>query len=441
MLREMSILRISFRVGGALYGALERKRKLQPGMTGMDEKNVEGVSAWVVARGLAGDSEVALLHGFCEHCLDAGLELSRGMALIDTLHPVHEGRVFYWDRDKAVAAPVVEYGPTDPGRTAGGWQDSPFFHLLQSGDSELRLRLESGETTGFPIIDQLQQEGQTDYIAIINRFDPDNAIGEMDCFYSRWTTTRPGGFADADIEALRRLVPVLGLAIKSVSLARVAESLVEAYLGRDAGRRVLQGRMSRGVVEKIHTVLWFSDMRDYTSISEDMASDQLIPLLDDYAEAAISAIHGAGGDVLKLMGDGILAIFTADDPREASHSALRAEADLRLRLAALGQRRSAENMAVASIYLGLHIGDVFYGNIGSKDRLDFTVVGEAVNETSRISSMCSSVGRDVLFSSAFRAALPDEDKPKLVSIGRYALRGVRRAQELFTLDPEAGGAT
>ena len=93
-------------------------------------------------------------------------------------------------------------------------------------------------------------------------------------------------------------------------------------------------------------------------------------------------------------------------------------------------------MPVASIYVGIHIGDVFYGNIGSKDRLDFTVVGEAVNETSRISSMCSSVGRDVLFSSAFRAALPDEDKPKLVSIGRYALRGVRRAQELFTLDPE-----
>ena len=96
-------------------------------------------------------------------------------------------------------------------------------------------------------------------------------------------------------------------------------------------------------------------------------------------------------------------------------------------------------MPVASIYVGIHIGDVFYGNIGSKDRLDFTVVGEAVNETSRISSMCSSVGRDVLFSSDFRAALPDEDKPKLVSIGRYALRGVRRAQELFTLDPEITG--
>ena len=254
----------------------------------------------------------------------------------------------------------------------------------------------------FAVIDELRPEGHTDYIAMVQRFGQEAAIGEMDCFLSRWLTTQPGGFSDADIAALRRLVPLLGLAIKSTSLARVAESLVETYLGRDAGRRVLAGRMSRGSVDKIHAVLWFSDIRGYTALSEDMASDQLIPLLDDYAEAVISAVHGAGGDVLKLIGDGVLAIFAADDPAAASRSALQAEAALQLNLAALKERRAAAQMPVASIYIGIHIGDVFYGNIGSKDRLDFTVVGEAVNETSRISSMCSSVGRDVLFSSDFR---------------------------------------
>ena len=203
---------------------------------------------------------------------------------------------------------------------------------------------------------------------------------------------------------------MLGLAIKSTSLARVAASLVETYLGRDAGRRVLAGRMSRGVVEKIHAVLWFSDIRDYTALSEDMASDQLIPLLDDYAEAVISAVHGAGGDVLKLIGDGVLAIFAADDPAAASRSALQAEAGFGSTLPRSRSVAPRRRLPIASIYIGIHIGDVFYGNIGSKDRLDFTVVGEAVNETSRISSMCSSVERDVLFSSAFRAALPDEDK-------------------------------
>jgi adenylate cyclase len=402
----------------------------------MDRDDIDRIAAWLADRGLAGDGELALLQGFCQRCVEAGLALSRAVAIIDTLHPVYEGRAFFWDRDRPLATPVSEYGPSDDGSYSEEWQRSPFYYLLQSEDTELRRRLDAGETDDFPLLAELRAEGQTDYFAMIQRFNREAAIGEMDCFMSRWSTAQPGGFTDADLAALRRLVPMLGLAIKSTSLARVAESLVEAYLGRDAGRRVLQGRMSRGVVEKINAVLWFSDMQGYTALSESIASDQLIPLLDDYAEAVISAVHGAGGDVLKLIGDGILAIFTADDPEEACCSALRAEAELRLRLAELNQRREAEGRPTTSIYLGLHIGDVFYGNIGSKDRLDFTVVGQAVNEVSRIASMCSSADRDVLFSAAFRASLPEAEGAKLVSVGRYALRGVGRAQELFTLDPE-----
>ena len=173
-------------------------------------------------------------------------------------------------------------------------------------------------------------------------------------------------------------------------------------------------------------------------MSESIGSDQLIPLLDDYAETVINAIHGAGGDVLKLIGDGILAIFTAEDPGEACRAALAAEADLRLQLVALNERRAAEERPTTVAYLGLHIGDVFYGNIGSRDRLDFTVVGQAVNEASRIAALCSSADRNVLVSSAFHAALPAPDRARLVSVGRYALRGVRRAQELYTLDVDPG---
>ena len=404
----------------------------------MDDKSINEIADWLVARGLAGDDEVSLLHGFCERCVAAGMGLTRGVAIIDTLHPVYEGRAFFWAGDKQLETAVSEYGPSEEGENVEGWHRSPFYHLLRSGKSEMRRRLEAGETKDFEVLGELQSEGQTDYLAMIQRFDREAAIGEMDCFLSRWLTARPGGFSDAEVAALRRLVPALGLAIKSASLARVAESLVEAYLGRDAGRRVLQGKMSRGTVEKINAVLWSSDIQGYTPLSETIASDQLIPLLDDYAEAVISAVHGAGGDVLKLIGDGILAIFTADDSVAACQAALRAEADLRTRLSALNQRRAAENRPVASIYLGLHIGDVFYGNIGSKDRLDFTVVGQAVNEVSRIAAMCRSADRDVLFSSDFRATLPERERPVLVSVGRYALRGVARVQELFTRDHEMG---
>ena len=163
----------------------------------------------------------------------------------------------------------------------------------------------------------------------------------------------------------------------------------------------------------------------------------MIPLLNDYAEAVISAIDDAGGDVLKLIGDGILAIFKADDPAQACRCALDAEADLRRRLASLNARRAAEGRPVTTVYLGLHIGAVFYGNIGSESRLDFTVVGPAVNEVSRIAALCRSADRGVLLSSDFRSAAPAEARDHIVSVGRYALRGVGKAQELFTLDETA----
>jgi adenylate cyclase len=409
----------------------------------MDKRDVDAIAAWLSEKGLEGEGEIALLHGFCERCQAAGLAIGRAIVIIDTLHPIYEGRGFRWREDDSDEQPLLEF-TRDIGGSTEGWQSSPFYHLIQKGGGELRCRLHAGETAGFSAIEELGAEGQTDYFASVYLFAPDAILGEMDNLASRWTTAQPGGFSDDEVAALRYLTPLLGLAIKSASLARVPAAVVETYLGRDAGRRVLAGRMSRGIAETLHAVLWFSDMRGYTTLSETIASDQLIPLLNDYAEAVITAVHGAGGDVLKLMGDGTLAIFTDADPAKACVAAMRAEADLRLRLAALNQRRSDAGQPVSTIYLGLHVGDVFYGNIGSPDRLDFTVVGQAVNEASRIASMCRSVDRHVLFSPSFYELLPAEEQAKLVSVGRFALRGVGRAQELFTLDPElvaAGDAT
>ncbi|MBL8576919.1 MAG: adenylate/guanylate cyclase domain-containing protein [Mesorhizobium sp.] len=404
----------------------------------MVDAEIATIADWTVKRGLAGDDEISLLHGFCDRCVAAGISITRGLAIMDTLHPVYEGRVFFWNGDKPLETPMAQYGPSNvDGDDATNWVNSPFYHLLQSGEDEMHRRLDTIEKAEFTVMEELRLEGQTDWFAMVQRFDKEAAIGEMDCFMSRWTTNRKGGFSDSDLAGLRRLVPVLGLAIKSASLMRVAQSLAEAYLGRDPGRRVLEGRVSRGAAERINAVIWFSDMQGYTKLSESIESDQLIPFLNDYAEIVITSVHGAGGDVLKLMGDGVLAIFTADGSAEACAAALRAEADMRRKHAELNLRRVASGLPVSSVYLGLHTGDVFYGNIGSKDRLDFTVVGQAVNETSRIASMCRSADRDVLFSSDFRDALPSQDRERLVSVGRYALRGVGRAQELFTLDPEA----
>jgi adenylate cyclase len=225
------------------------------------------------------------------------------------------------------------------------------------------------------------------------------------------------------------------LALKCASLARIAKTLVETYLGRDAGRLVLHGQIARGVTDRIRAVLWYSDLRSFTHITETADPEQIIPFLNDYSEAIISSIYEAGGDVLKLIGDGTLAIFKEEDPSQACRCALKAEQLMRSRIGALNRDRTAASLPVADAYLGLHIGEVFYGNIGSQDRLDFTVVGPAVNEVSRIAALCRSVERDVLVSSAFFEATSISEQKFLVSVGRYALRGVNRPQELFTLDP------
>jgi adenylate cyclase len=201
------------------------------------------------------------------------------------------------------------------------------------------------------------------------------------------------------VAAIEELLPPLAIVLKSCALTRIAQTLVETYLGRDAGRRVLGGRISRGAVERISTALWFSDLRDFTRIAEAVAPDQLIPFLGEHAETVIDAIHAAGGDVLKLIGDGTLAIFSGSDPAEACRAALAAAERAITAIAVLGERRASYGLASTKLYLGLHFGDVFFGNIGSRERLDFTVVGPAVNEVSRIASMCRSLDQPVLISS------------------------------------------
>jgi adenylate cyclase len=403
----------------------------------MTEAEIAKLASWLAKVGLEGRTETVLVEGFCQRAVAAGLPLARAIVFIDTLHPIHEGRAFRWEREKPEAT-LTEYGRSTEGEAAERWRTSPWFRMLEDGDSLLRRRIPTDGELEFPMFADLRMAAITEFVAVLNRFAADGAIGEMDSFYSSWMTDRAEGFSDDEVAALKRLTPFLGLAIKSVSLARIAETLVETYLGRDAGRRVLQGRIARGVADRIKTVLWFSDLRNYTRISDTSAPEQIIPLLNDYAEAVVTAIHENSGDVLKLIGDGVLAIFPAEDRARACAAALKAAKEARTAVEALNVRRLAEGLPATDMYLGLHLGVVFYGNIGSQERLDFTVVGPAVNEVSRIAAMCRSVDQPILISENFVESFAGERRP-FVSVGRYALRGVGKPQELFTLDAGASG--
>jgi len=397
---------------------------------------MSAVSAWVTEAGLLGRSESELMAGFCRRVVDAGIPLARALVILDTLHPIYEGRAFRWTVDAPHTAEAVDYGRTNEGEAAENWQRSHFFYLLQSGERALRRRLAAGEPADYPTIAQARDEGMTDYLALIHRFAAEGVIGEMDCVYSAWATDAAEGFDETAVAALEGLAPFLNLAVKSAALARMAGTLAETYLGRDAGRRVMSGRIVRGVAEKIGAVLWQSDLRSYTHISESVAPEEIIPFLNDYAEIVVAAIHGHGGDVLKLIGDGTLAIFAGDARQEACLAALAAASRLRENTQKLTRTRSEAGLPTTQVYLALHVGDVFYGNVGSKDRLDFTVIGPAVNEVSRILAMSRSVEQDVLLSASFAGALGRRARDRLVSVGRYALRGVAQPQELFTVEPD-----
>jgi adenylate cyclase len=295
------------------------------------------LSDFIVEAGLAGASESELLRGFCTRLVAAGVPLQRSSVIIDTLHPLYEGRIFLWDAGQGDSTETREYGPTP----AESWQRSVFYHLLQTGGSLFRRNFARGDAADFERVAEVRAEGVTDYVALVTRLGAETAIGEMDCIYSAWTTKAPEGFSDEQVAGLAKVVPSLALSLKCASLSGIATTLVETYLGRDAGRRVLSGRIARGVADEIGAVLWFSDLRDYTGISDAAEPHQIIPFLNDYADAVISAIHEAGGDVLKLIGDGTLAIFRADDASHACLCALKAERLAGERVAALNTRRAA----------------------------------------------------------------------------------------------------
>jgi adenylate cyclase len=406
----------------------------------MQDKDIISISQWLSDQGLKGTTVNALVAEFCRRCNAAGLPISYALVLIDTLHPDFEGNALEWDATEPDADRLTSYQFTSEGHAKETWEASIFYHMLTSGESERRLAFAKGEPADFFRLDILRDQGHSDYVALLHRFTQSGSIGQMDCLFSHWTTRRPEGFSDEDLRDLRILLPTLALAVKSVSTLSIIRTLANVYLGRDAGDKVVNGQIIRGAVESIDAVIWYSDLKNFTSISDQAEPSQIIPFLNDYAGLILDAIHRHGGSVLKLMGDGVLAIFTAADMADACDFAMNAGADMRHELGILNGKREAGGEPTTGIYLGLHVGRVFYGNIGSRDRLDFTVVGPAVNEASRIAALCRSIGHDTLLSDDFAAACVAHRREKLAALGEFSLRGVEEPKRLFTVAKPAGSA-
>ncbi len=386
---------------------------------------------WIVSKGLEGTSETHLLEGLCAHLTAAGLPLLRVNISQPTLHPVIGGHMFIWQRETGTAH--QEDWQRNVAEAGADYSRSPFEHMMSSGIQRLRCTLATGEGCDeFPMLERFRGAGATDYFALQTDFGDARSLGPARYILTSWLADAPEGFDESHIEAIELLSPALALAVKGTSTYRIARSVIETYLGRDASRRVLGGTIERGAGETIRAALWYSDLEGFTKLADTTPRDQLLGLLHDYFECIVTTVHEYQGEVLKFIGDGLLAMFNLSNDAASCRAALEAADRVSGRVAELSARRRADGLPVTRYSLALHLGDVLYGNIGARDRLDFTVVGPAVNETSRIEAMCRALDQELVISSAFaQAAMGSSDR--LVSLGRYVLRGVRKPQELFTL--------
>jgi len=369
-----------------------------------------------------------VLTELCERLCAAGLPLWRVTVFVRTLHPEIVGRRFVWHPDTGT---VVTDGSFEL-LERQSFLNSPMVQVSKTGEA-LRRRLADPDCVmDYPILHDLRTEGVTDYFVAPLHFSD----GEV--HFSSWSTRQPGGFTDAEIEAIEAVIAPLARIGEIRAWYRVASNLLTTYIGKNAGERVLAGHIRRGDTESIHAAIWLSDMRGFTTLADTLPPQDLVDLLNRYFDCQVPAIEGHGGEVLKFMGDGLLAIFpigAEGDFRTICASALAAGKAARDNIATLD---AAEDGPALRFGLALHVGDVLFGNIGSGNRLDFTAIGPAVNLAARLEKLAGRLGRTILASEDFVDHCGDDD---LQSVGRFAVAGFAAEQMVFGLADEGKETT
>jgi adenylate cyclase len=349
----------------------------------------------------------------------AGVPLWRAAVFVRTLHPEIAGRRFIWRQGEDVGISDLPY----EGLQQPEYRDGIFLRVVETATA-VRRRLDAAPgTADSAVLAQLREQGATDYLASPLVFS-DGTIHA-----ATWATKQPGGFAEDDIAAIEAIVTPLARVAEIRAAQRVASTLLDAYVGHHAGERILSGRIRRGDTEAIRAAIWLSDMRGFTALADRLPPAQLTELLNRYFDCQIPAILERSGEVLKFISDGLLAIFPiGDDAGIAASCAAGLAAELEAR-AAIADLAVAERVRFG---LGLHVGEVLYGNIGSGNRLDFTCIGPAVNLVARLEKLAGRLGRTVLGSAAFAV----QSENALMPVGAFRLPGIRGAQRVFGLDDE-----
>ena len=391
---------------------------------------VDGVADWVVSEALGKTRIDTLLQGCCDRLCSAGIPLLRVSLAFPTLHPLFAAVTHIWRRwEDEIERDEHRHGTG----TSPEWKRSPFYHMQKVQVPFLRRRLTGPDAViDFPILDDLLEVGATDYLAYMvgfGHFTENEA--PRDGIIVSWTTDRPGGFTDSDIQALMRIQRRLAVACKVMIREEITHNILTAYLGPDAGQQVLEGNIQLGDGTTTHAVIWFSDLRNSTTMADTLPPEEFLATLNAYFECTAGAVLAQGGEVLRFVGDAVLAIFAIRGGKAAARSAcrkaIRAAGEAAKRQAVLNKLRASEGKPPLAYGIGLHVGDVHYGNIGVPERVEFSVVGPAANEASRLQALTKALGEPVLVSGEVAARLDLDWRP----MGRHELRGVGDPLEVF----------
>jgi adenylate cyclase len=396
--------------------------RIEGAYTGLGAPIIGGrISRWLLVDGPQIDSEVELFDELCWRLLGDGVPLWRATLHIGTLHPQIRGIGFRWWRERKLIEEIRILHGSDETEE---YRRSPIRGTVERG-TPFRRRLE-GDLAEFPLLRRIRGGGGTDYLALplnrtLRRFP---AVS--------WTTDQAGGFTESEIAALEEVNPALAAIVETRAVRRVSANLLDTYLGVQAARRILSGQILRAGGERLRAVIMMTDLRGFTGLSDRLPGEQVIELLNEYFDAVVPPIEKRRGEVLKFLGDGMLAIFAAEEEEDfapASLRALEAAMEALQRLDAINRVRHEGGRIEMRAGVGLHLGEVIYGNVGAADRLDFTVIGPAVNLASRIEGLTKRLLRPLLTSRAFAQVCP---RP-LVSLGFHPVRGLNQPEEVFGL--------
>jgi adenylate cyclase len=392
---------------------------------------IDGVADWLMSQALGEGDVHDIVVGCCDRLLAAGIPLWRAFVSFRVLHPKFAAVSLIWRREERSGS--IERIETLHGEafTSDEWQGSPMSHMLSTQIPFLRRRLTGEEALlDFPVCRELRDQGASDYVGWMVPFARDDEPGpHLDGIIGSWATDRPAGFSDRDIRSLLRIQRRLGVSLKVQIKQQIAQTVLDTYLGMDAGRQVLEGQIRRGDGEMVHAVIWYSDMRHSTRLADSLEAEDFLKTVNTYFECTAGAVLANGGEVLRFIGDAVLAIFPIrdGDARSACELAMSAVRDAEARLEAVNSERADRNQEPLDYGVGLHVGDVMFGNIGVAERLEFSVVGPAANEVARIESLTKSLDRRTLASAEFARSVASGWE----SLGEQALEGVAEPLEVM----------